>query len=145
MNKNPADYNNVYHLFVSPVCLQFHVCLSLSVFVWLPMSIELLSAELDVPLICLRFLPATGCVFLRGKLNVKCRFKVVMALFDDLFVCDGILQLYRQELMAVASIFRTQTCIILSTVSVQLSKASLCSCHSSVVIHRGLCSLCLAY
>ena len=25
------------------------------------------------------FLPETGCVFLLGKLNVKCRFKVVMA------------------------------------------------------------------
>lgn len=33
----------------------------------------------DVSLICLSFLQATGCVFLLGKWNVKCRFKVVMA------------------------------------------------------------------
>lgn len=69
---------------VSHACSPIFVCLSLPLceYQW---ALSCYHQSLrwqhlsDVSLICLSSLLETGCVFLLGKWNVKCRFKVVMA------------------------------------------------------------------
>lgn len=136
-------------------------CLSLSAIVWIPMSTEPLSTEprMTVSEWCITHLPhflasdrmcfltwemkcqmqiqscdgsATSRVVLNWELTLSVPFYNLLCVWWNFTAVqiriDG--SIYFQDPQINSN-------IILPTVSVQFSKASLCSCHSSIVIHRA--------